>query len=119
MLTCCFLHLEVDHHEAWVVSLRTATYGHMEQRNESDGKQGHVVCLSRMGLCSFSFWRISAQCWLVDEARAISCSAAVGCEMPLTRSHSEDCMSRNGADGKSLQNKREGWSRCGHIKVNG
>jgi len=41
--------------------------------------------ITRMGLCSFSFWRISAQCWLVDE----------------------DCMSRC-ADGKSRQNKREG-----------
>ncbi|CAE7811116.1 mcm9 [Symbiodinium sp. KB8] len=41
--------------------------------------------ITRMGLCSFSFWRISAQCWLVDE----------------------DCMSRC-VDGKSRQNKREG-----------
>jgi len=40
--------------------------------------------VTRMGLCSFSFWRVSAQCWLVDE----------------------DCLSNAG--GESARNMREG-----------
>eukprot|EP00931_Biecheleriopsis_adriatica_P045354 TRINITY_DN25989_c0_g1_i1.p1 TRINITY_DN25989_c0_g1~~TRINITY_DN25989_c0_g1_i1.p1 ORF type:complete len:684 (+),score=100.73 TRINITY_DN25989_c0_g1_i1:147-2054(+) len=41
--------------------------------------------VTRIGLCSFSFWRVSAQCWLVDE----------------------DCLSSSGGD-KDQQNMREG-----------